>query len=74
MSKHRDARLFTLATIFNLAGNAIGRWDEVRTEKSDLPKREPMNLTEEETATLESLTGKAKKSYIKELKAKYESN
>jgi hypothetical protein len=34
--------------------------------------REPMNLTEEENAKLGSLSGKEKKAYVKELRAKYD--
>lgn len=38
----------------------------------EIKPKERMPLTLEEKATLETLTGKAKKSYVKELKAKYE--
>jgi hypothetical protein len=38
----------------------------------EIPKREKMKLTQEEEAKLQSLSGKDKKKFIKEMKEKYE--
>jgi hypothetical protein len=43
-----------------------------REEREQRKAERLMPLTVEEQATLETLHGKAKKSYVKELKAKYE--
>ena len=47
------------------------RDDGFIVERSDLPKREQMPFSEEEKNQLATLSGKAKKEYLKKLKAKY---
>lgn len=62
-----------LATLMASLGRNID-WnpDSVITEKSNLPRKEKLPLTEEEQELLSSLIGKDKKKFIKQLKEKYE--
>jgi hypothetical protein len=46
--------------------------DEFDTEKSGLPKKESMPLTDEEKVLLGLVSGKEKKQYLKMLKVKYQ--
>lgn len=48
-------------------------WDkDFMAEKSNLPKKQPMPLTEEESEKLSRLHGKYKKEFLNEMRKKYE--
>ncbi len=71
MNKHEAVMMFGQM----LAASGLDwREDGFIVEKSNLPKKEPMPLTEQELSKLSIVSGKDKKKYLKELRLKYESN
>lgn len=69
-------RLHTLMSIANLSKKLTGFYIPNKVQKDreyrERKAKRDMPLTLEEKATLETLIGKQKKAYVKELKAKYE--
>lgn len=74
---NRLSRIASMLAIMNDLMPQLGRDLGIKTISNKEAKRKERGpkytLTVEEQATLETLTGKQKKAYVKELKAKYES-
>lgn len=69
----KSLAVITMTMTLGLSGRH-SHWDEdFVIEKSNLPKRDKLPLTEDEKCKLSELSGKAKKQYLIELRNKYES-
>lgn len=70
---NRDLQLRSLMAISNLSSKLTMIYENGYHSKSSYTKpKEDMPLTNDEWQKLDSLNGKAKRDYVRELKAKYE--